>query len=190
MRTSHLILLFCAFQWLSSTCLENLLLKGIKINRKMELNARSITSEPAPPTNNTEEEKMEVASELNSPTMHSGNSGFIERGIKTMLSFRKSRRSLSIEKGKEGTGTWKRKLSWRFSKSSEENETTICNGVEVISEKIEAESIQGKPLSGKKQKHHCNLLGRVYVNFKQFALCKTWAQQGCWRTRPPMTWQR
>ncbi|XP_005506137.2 exocyst complex component 3-like protein 4 isoform X1 [Columba livia] len=113
----------------------------------MELNARSITSEPAPPTNNTEEEKMEVASELNSPTMHSGNSGFIERGIKTMLSFRKSRRSLSIEKGKEGTGTWKRKLSWRFSKSSEENETTICNGVEVISEKIEAESIQGKPLS-------------------------------------------
>ncbi|PKK31771.1 exocyst complex component 3-like 4, transcript variant X3 [Columba livia] len=113
----------------------------------MELNARSITSEPAPPTNNTEEEKMEVASELNSPTMHSGNSGFIERGIKTMLSFRKSRQSLSIEKGKEGTGTWKRKLSWRFSKSSEENETTICNGVEVISEKIEAESIQGKPLS-------------------------------------------
>lgn len=146
----------------------------------MELNPSSVTSEPASPTSSTEEENMEVASELSSPTMHSGNSGFIERGIKTMLSFRKSRRSLNKEKGKEGTGTWKQKqLSWRFSKSYEENETTICNGVEVISETTEAESIQGKPLSGKKQKHHCNLLGRVYVNFKQFALYKSWAQRGC-----------
>lgn len=122
---------------------------------------------------------MEVASELSSPTLHSGDSGFFERGIKTMLSIRKSKRSLNKEKGKEGTGTWKVRLSFRFSKSYEENKTTICNGMEEISEKIAAEPIQGKPLSGKKQNHPCNLLGRIYVTFKQFTLCKSWAQQRC-----------
>ncbi|XP_076201614.1 exocyst complex component 3-like protein 4 [Aptenodytes patagonicus] len=118
------------------------------MNRNTELGPRSITSEPASPTNSAGEEKMEVASELSSPTLHSGDSGFFERGIKTMLSIRKSKRSLNKEKGKEGTGTWKgKRLSFRFSKSYEENKTTICNGVEEISEKITAEPIQGKPLS-------------------------------------------
>ncbi|KAM6254603.1 exocyst complex component 3-like protein 4 isoform 2-T2 [Spheniscus humboldti] len=118
------------------------------MNRNTELRPRSITSEPASPTNSTGEEKMEVACELSSPTLHSGDSGFFERGIKTMLSIRKSKRSLNKEKGKEGTGTWKgKRLSFRFSKSYEENKTTICNGMEEISEKIAAEPIQGKPLS-------------------------------------------
>ncbi|XP_009326655.1 PREDICTED: exocyst complex component 3-like protein 4 [Pygoscelis adeliae] len=118
------------------------------MNRNTELGPRSITSEPASPTNSAGEEKMEVVSELSSPTLHSGDSGFFERGIKTMLSIRKSKRSLNKEKGKEGTGTWKgKRLSFRFSKSYEENKTTISNGVEEISEKIAAEPIQGKPLS-------------------------------------------
>lgn len=110
---------------------------------------------------------MEVASEQSSPTLHSGDSGFFERGIKTMLSIRKSKRSPNKEKGKEGTGTWKgKRLSLRFSKSYEENKTTICNGVKEIGEKIEAKPIQGKPLSGKKHNHQCNLLGRIYITFK------------------------
>ncbi|KAK4821831.1 hypothetical protein QYF61_004191 [Mycteria americana] len=118
------------------------------MNRNTELDPRSITSEPASLTNSAGEEKMEVDSELSSPTLHSGESGFFERGIKTMLSIRISKRSLNKEKGKEGTGTWKgKRLSLRFSKSYEENKTMICNGTEKISEKIAAEPIQGKPLS-------------------------------------------
>ncbi|XP_009950467.1 PREDICTED: exocyst complex component 3-like protein 4 [Leptosomus discolor] len=98
--------------------------------------------------NRAGQEKMEVASELTSPTLHSRDSGFFERGIKTMLSIRKSKQSLNKEKGKEGTGTWKgKRLSLRLSKSSEESKTTICNGAKDIDEKIEAEPIQGKPLS-------------------------------------------
>ncbi|XP_074724954.1 exocyst complex component 3-like protein 4 isoform X1 [Strix uralensis] len=118
------------------------------MKRNTELDPRSLTSEPASPTNSSGKEKMEVASELSSPTLHSRHSGFFERGIKTMLSIRKSKQGLNKEKGEEGTGTWKAKrLSLRFSKSYEENKTTICNGVEEIGEKIEAEPIQGKPLS-------------------------------------------
>uniref|UniRef100_A0A8C3JH72 Exocyst complex component 3-like protein 4 n=1 Tax=Calidris pygmaea TaxID=425635 RepID=A0A8C3JH72_9CHAR len=119
------------------------------MNRNMELSPRSVTKEPASPTNSVGENKMEVASELSSPTLHSRDSGFFERGIKTMLSIRKSQRSPNKEKGKEGTGTWKgKRRSLRFTKSCEENKTTICNGVEeTIAEKIEAEPIQAKPLS-------------------------------------------
>lgn len=91
---------------------------------------------------------MEVASDLSSPTLHSRDSGFFERGIKTMLSIRKSKKSQNKEKEKEGTGTWNgKRLSLRFYKSYEENKPTICNDVEEIGEKLEAEPIQGKPLS-------------------------------------------
>ncbi|XP_065541168.1 exocyst complex component 3-like protein 4 isoform X2 [Lathamus discolor] len=114
------------------------------MNRSTELDPRSVTSEP---TNSAGKEKREVASELSSPSLHSMDSGFFERGIKTMLSIRKSKRSLNKEKEKEGTGTWKgKRLSLRFPKSYE-NKTTICNGVQEVSEKIEAKPIQGKPLS-------------------------------------------
>ncbi|KAM9014321.1 exocyst complex component 3-like protein 4 isoform 2-T2 [Ara ararauna] len=114
------------------------------MNRSMELDPRNVTSEP---TNSAGKEKREVASKLSSPSLHSMDSGFFERGIKTMLSIRKSKRSLNKEKEKEGTGTWKgKRLSLRFSKSYEK-ETTICNGVQEVSEKIQAEPIQGKPLS-------------------------------------------
>ncbi|XP_010127525.1 PREDICTED: exocyst complex component 3-like protein 4 [Chlamydotis macqueenii] len=118
------------------------------MNRNMELDLWSATSEPASLMNNTGEEKVQVASELHSPSLHSGDSGFFERGIKTMLSIRKSKRSPNKEKGKEGTGTWKgKRFSLRFSKTYEENKTAICNGVEETSEKTAAEPIQGKPLS-------------------------------------------
>ncbi|XP_005149623.2 exocyst complex component 3-like protein 4 [Melopsittacus undulatus] len=114
------------------------------MNRSTELDPRSVTSEP---TNSAGKEKREVASELSSPRLHSMDSGFFERGIKTMLSVRKSKRSLNKEKEKEGTGTWKgKRLSLRFPKSYE-NKTTTCNGMQEVSEKIEAEPIQGKPLS-------------------------------------------
>uniref|UniRef100_A0A8C4TTY9 Exocyst complex component 3 like 4 n=1 Tax=Falco tinnunculus TaxID=100819 RepID=A0A8C4TTY9_FALTI len=110
----------------------------------MDLDSRSMTSEPASPMNGAGEEKTE----LSSPAFHSRDSGFFERGIKTMLSIRKSKQSLNKEKGKEGTGTWKgKRLSLRLSKSYDEKKNTVCNGVEDIGEKIEAESIQGKPLS-------------------------------------------
>lgn len=136
------------------------------MNRNTELAPRSVTEEPASPTNSAGKEKMEVASELGSPTLHSTDSGFFERGIKTMLSIRKSKRSPNKEKGKEGTGTWKgKRISLRFSKSYEENKPPVCNGVEEIGEKLEAEPIEGKPLSGKKQNHKCNLLGSIYVTF-------------------------
>ncbi|XP_057253127.1 exocyst complex component 3-like protein 4 [Pezoporus wallicus] len=114
------------------------------MNRHMELDPKSVTSEP---TNSPGKEKRGVASELSSPSLHSMDSGFFERGIKTMLSIRKSKRSLNKEKEKEGTGTWKgKRLSLRFPKSYE-NKTTNCNGLQEVSEKIEAEPIQGKPLS-------------------------------------------
>ncbi|KAM6130911.1 exocyst complex component 3-like protein 4 [Pterocles gutturalis] len=115
----------------------------------MDLDRRSITSEPVSPTKSAGEDKMEAASELSSPTLRSGDSGFFERGVKTVLSIRRSIRSLNKEKAKEGTGTWKgKRLSLRFSKSYQENKTMICNGMEEISEKIAAaEPIQGKPLS-------------------------------------------
>ncbi|XP_064316892.1 exocyst complex component 3-like protein 4 isoform X2 [Phalacrocorax carbo] len=117
------------------------------MNRNTELVTRSATSEPASLTNSLGVEKMEVASELSSPTLHSEDSGFFERSIKTMLSIRKSKLSLNKEKGKEGTGTWKgKRISLRFSKTYE-NKSTTCNGVEETSEKITAEPIQGKPLS-------------------------------------------
>ncbi|KAM6068194.1 exocyst complex component 3-like protein 4 isoform 1-T1 [Theristicus caerulescens] len=118
------------------------------MNRNMELDPRNITPEPASRPNSAGEEQMEVASELSSPTSHSRDSGLFERGIKTVLSMRKSKRSPNKEKGKEGTGTWKGiRLSLRSSKSYEENKTKICNDAEEISEKIAAEPIQGKPLS-------------------------------------------
>ncbi|XP_030340522.1 exocyst complex component 3-like protein 4 [Strigops habroptila] len=117
------------------------------MNRSTELDPRSVTSEPVSPTNSAGEETREVASELSSPSLHSMDSGFFERGIKTTLSIRKSKRSLNKEKEKEGTGTWKgKRLSLRFTKSYE-NKTTIYNGMQEVSEKTEAQPIQGKPLS-------------------------------------------
>lgn len=133
-----------------------------KMNRSTELDPKSVTSEP---TNSAGKEKREVASELSSPSLHSMDSGFFERGIKTMLSIRKSKRSLTKEKEKEGTGTWKgKRLSLRFPKSYE-NKTTVCNGMQEVGEKIEAEPIQGKPLSGKKQTHQCNTCNLQEVHF-------------------------
>ncbi|XP_051478172.1 exocyst complex component 3-like protein 4 [Apus apus] len=118
------------------------------MNRDTELDSRSMTSEPASLTNSAEEEKIEVASELSSPTFHSSDSGFLERGIKKVLSIRKSTRSLNKEKGTTDTGAWKRKrLSLLFPKNYEESTAAICNGMEGIGEKVEAETIQGKPLS-------------------------------------------
>uniref|UniRef100_A0A8C5J8H1 Exocyst complex component 3-like protein 4 n=1 Tax=Junco hyemalis TaxID=40217 RepID=A0A8C5J8H1_JUNHY len=73
----------------------------------MELDTRSVTSEPASPFKSPGEEKMEVTSELSSSDWQSRDSGFFERGIKTMLSIRKSRRSLKKEKGKEESAPWK-----------------------------------------------------------------------------------
>ncbi|XP_065606154.1 exocyst complex component 3-like protein 4 isoform X1 [Cyrtonyx montezumae] len=93
-----------------------------------------------------EKEKMEVASELGSPTLNDENTGFLERGIKTMLSIRKSKRK--SEKEQEGTGIWRRRLrSFQFPKSSEENKTEIPDGLEEIADKREAELTEGKPLS-------------------------------------------
>lgn len=136
-----------------------------KMNSNTVLNPRSMTSEPTSLTNTEAGGKLEVASELSSVPLHSRDSGFFERSVKTMLSIRKSKRSLNKEKEKESTGTWKGgRLSLRFSKRYQENKTTVSNGVEEIGKKIEAEPIQGKPLSGKKQNH--NLLGRVYVTLK------------------------
>ncbi|XP_069714973.1 exocyst complex component 3-like protein 4 [Phaenicophaeus curvirostris] len=114
----------------------------------MELDSSCVTSERDSPMKRAVEEKMEVASELSRETLHSGGNRFFERGVKTIISFRKPKQSLYKEKGKEGTGTWKGiRLSLRSYKTCEETKTTICNGVEEISEKIAAEPIQGKPLS-------------------------------------------
>ncbi|XP_027749410.1 exocyst complex component 3-like protein 4 [Empidonax traillii] len=112
----------------------------------MELDPRSVTSEPASPTSSAGEEKMEVISELSSPTSHRRDSGFFERSIRR-LSIRKPKQSPNKESGKEDTGTWKGKRLLRSFRSYEENKTTICNGVEEIGEKEEEEPIQGKPLS-------------------------------------------
>ncbi|XP_013796456.2 exocyst complex component 3-like protein 4 [Apteryx mantelli] len=118
------------------------------MNRNKELHPTSVTSEPASPTNSTGKEKMDVASELNSPTSHSHDIGIFERGIKTMLSIRKSKQNLNKDKEKESTGTLRgMRLSFRFTKSYEQDKTTICNDMEEIGEKIELEPIKGKPLS-------------------------------------------
>ncbi|XP_010156171.1 PREDICTED: exocyst complex component 3-like protein 4 [Eurypyga helias] len=97
--------------------------------------------------NSSGDEKTEVTSELSSPILHNEDIGFFERGIKTVLSIRKSKQILIKEKTKEGTGTWKgKRLSFRFSKSYV-NKPTICNSVEGISEMVAEDSIQGKNLS-------------------------------------------
>ncbi|XP_062433682.1 exocyst complex component 3-like protein 4 [Rhea pennata] len=123
------------------------------MNRDKELHPTSVTSEPASPTNSTGKEKMDIASELNSPSSHSHDIGnamtfsSFERGIKTMLSIRKSK-NLNKEKEKESTGTLRGiRLSFKFSKSYEQDKPTICNGMEEIGEKIELEPTKGKPLS-------------------------------------------
>ncbi|TRZ24439.1 hypothetical protein HGM15179_002646 [Zosterops borbonicus] len=95
--------------------------------------------------NSPGEEKMEVASEVSSSDSQSRDSGFFERGIKTMLSIRKSKRSLKKERGKEDTGTWNAKRLLRTLKSCEENKLTTCNGMEKVGELCE--TIEAKPLS-------------------------------------------
>ncbi|XP_064571936.1 exocyst complex component 3-like protein 4 [Zonotrichia leucophrys gambelii] len=111
----------------------------------MELDTRSVTSEPASPFKSPGEEKMEVTSELSSSDWQSRDSGFFERGIKTMLSIRKSRRSLKKEKGKEDSGTWNAKRLLQTLRSYEENKPTICNSMEKVGEICEP--IEAKPLS-------------------------------------------
>ncbi|XP_015721112.1 exocyst complex component 3-like protein 4 [Coturnix japonica] len=111
-----------------------------------KVHLRRSASEPDPSTNDAEKEKMEVASELGSPTLNDENTGFIERGIKTMLSIRRSKRK--NEKEQEGTGTWRRRLlSFQFPKSSDENRTEILDGLEEIVDKTETDPTEGKPLS-------------------------------------------
>ncbi|XP_032547885.1 exocyst complex component 3-like protein 4 isoform X4 [Chiroxiphia lanceolata] len=112
----------------------------------MELNPRTMTSEPASPTSSTGEEKMEITSELSSPTSHSRDTGFFERSIRRLSTW-KLKQSPNKESGKEDTGTWKGKRLLRSFRSYEKNKTTICDGVEKIGENKEAEPIQGKPLS-------------------------------------------
>ncbi|XP_014105206.1 PREDICTED: exocyst complex component 3-like protein 4 isoform X2 [Pseudopodoces humilis] len=111
----------------------------------MELDIRSVTSEPASPMSSPGEEKMEIASELSTSDSQRRDSGFFERGIKTMLSIQKSRLSLKKERGKEGTGTWNAKRLLRTLRSCEENKPTVCDGVEKVDEICEP--IEAKPLS-------------------------------------------
>ncbi|XP_014727405.1 PREDICTED: exocyst complex component 3-like protein 4 isoform X1 [Sturnus vulgaris] len=111
----------------------------------MELDTRSVTSEPASPMNSPEKEKMEVSSELSSPDSQRRDNGFFERGIKTVLSIRKSKRSLKKERRKEDTGTWNAKRLLQTLMSHEENKPTISNSVEKIVEICEP--IEAKPLS-------------------------------------------
>lgn len=126
-----------------------------KMSIKLKLSPTTVASEPASPTK-SEGKEMEVAPELGSPTLHGENIGLLERGLKTMLSIRKSKRSLKKEKEQEGTGTLRKKrLSFLSSKSYEENKTTVPNDLEEVVETIETEPIEGKPLSGKKQ-NICN----------------------------------
>lgn len=128
------------------TFLENLLLKD-KMSIKMKLSPTTVASEPASPTK-SEGKEMEVAPELGSPTLHGENIGLLERGLKTMLSIRKSKRSLKKEKEQEGTGTLRKKrLSFLSSKNYEENKTTVPNDLEEVVDTIETEPIEGKPLS-------------------------------------------
>ncbi|XP_008917737.1 exocyst complex component 3-like protein 4 [Manacus vitellinus] len=112
----------------------------------MELDPRTVTSEPASPRSSAGEEKMEITSELSSPTSHSRDSGFFERSIRRLSTW-KLKQSPNKESGKEDTGTWKGKRLLRSFRSYEKNKTTICDGVEKIGENKEAEPIQGKPLS-------------------------------------------
>lgn len=117
-----------------------------KMSTNTKVYLRRSASEPDPATNVVEKEKMEVAPELGSPTSNDESTGFIERGMKTMLSIRKSKRK--NEKEQEGTGTWRRRLlSFQFPKSSEENKTKILDGLEEIVDKAETEPTEGKPLS-------------------------------------------
>ncbi|XP_030130907.4 exocyst complex component 3-like protein 4 isoform X1 [Taeniopygia guttata] len=111
----------------------------------MELDTRSVTSEPASPLNSPGEEKMEITSELSSSDVQSRDSGFFERGIKTMLSIRKSKLNLKKQRGKEETGTWNAKRLLQTLRSYEENKPTICNSVEKACEICEP--IEAKPLS-------------------------------------------
>lgn len=127
----------------------------------MELDTRSVTSEPASPLNSPGEEKMEVTSELSSSDVQSRDSGFFERGIKTMLSIRKSKLNLKKERGKEDTGTWNAKRLLQTLRSYEENKPTICNSVEKACEICEP--IEAKPLSGKTQNHQPHVPGRINV---------------------------
>ncbi|XP_068803243.1 exocyst complex component 3-like protein 4 [Struthio camelus] len=91
---------------------------------------------------------MDVSSELNGSTSHNHDIGLFERGIKTMISIRKSKQNLNKDKEKESTGALRGiRLSFRSSKSYEQHKTTICNGVEEIGKTIELEPIKGKPLS-------------------------------------------
>ncbi|XP_051625456.1 exocyst complex component 3-like protein 4 isoform X2 [Manacus candei] len=112
----------------------------------MELDPRTVTSEPASPRSSAGEEKMEITSELSSPTSHSRDSGFFERSIRRLSTW-KLKQSPNKESGKEDIGTWKGKRLLRSFRSYEKNKTTICDGVEKIGENKEAEPIQGKPLS-------------------------------------------
>lgn len=111
--------------------------------------------------NSPGEEKMEVISELSCSDSQSRDSGFFERGIKTMLSIRKSKRSLNKERGKEDTGTWNARRLLQTLRNYEENKPTICNGTEKVGETCEP--IEAKPLSGKTQNHQCHFLGWINV---------------------------
>ncbi|XP_025904495.1 exocyst complex component 3-like protein 4 isoform X2 [Nothoprocta perdicaria] len=112
----------------------------------MELRRTSVTSEPASPTNGSGKDNMDVTSELNSPTSPGHDIGIFERGIKSMLSIRKSKQNLN--KDKEPTGTLRGiRLSFKFSKSCEQGKSTICDEVEQIGEESESEPVKGKPLS-------------------------------------------
>uniref|UniRef100_A0A8C0V2K2 Exocyst complex component 3 like 4 n=1 Tax=Cyanistes caeruleus TaxID=156563 RepID=A0A8C0V2K2_CYACU len=111
----------------------------------MELDIRSVTSEPGSPMSSPGEEKMEIASELSTSDSQRRDSGFFERGIKTMLSIQKSRLSLKKERGKEGTGTWNAKRLLQTLRSCEENKPTVCDGVEKVDEICKP--IEAKPLS-------------------------------------------
>uniref|UniRef100_A0A8C6YTN4 Uncharacterized protein n=1 Tax=Nothoprocta perdicaria TaxID=30464 RepID=A0A8C6YTN4_NOTPE len=123
----------------------------------MELRRTSVTSEPASPTNGSGKDNMDVTSELNSPTSPGHDIGIFERGIKSMLSIRKSKQNLN--KDKEPTGTLRGiRLSFKFSKSCEQGKSTICDEVEQIGEESESEPVKGKPLSGKTRKQQCDLL--------------------------------
>lgn len=151
----------------------------------MELDTRSVASEPASPLKSPGEEKMEVTSELSSSDWQSRDSGFFERGIKTMLSIRKSKLSLKKERRKEDTGTWNAKRLLQTLRSYEENKPTICNSTEKVGEICEP--IEAKPLSGKTQNHQCHFPGRINVTIIYSVqglgpteVLKSWAPLACW----------
>ncbi|XP_010211244.1 PREDICTED: exocyst complex component 3-like protein 4 [Tinamus guttatus] len=118
------------------------------MSRNMELHRTSVTSEPTSPTNSIGKEKMDVTSELNSPTSPGFDTGIFERGIKSMLSIRKSKQNLNKDKEKESTGSLRGiRLSFKFSKSWEQDKTATCDGMEQIGEERESKTFEGKPLS-------------------------------------------